>query len=230
MITGTTLQINPKNVSSREEANHMNLVFLSNEIQPLVIDATDRRYLVVWTPPKREKDFYNAVSQEIKNGGIEAFYKYLMDLDLTGFSQYSDPPLTKAKKDLISMGLPAAARFFNEWSQLATPLPFISCTVEQAFEAFKRWGELNGEPSARWTNKTTFSREFMRAADGRVQKRLMRHDTGSNKVKQSMVYLIGDPGDTSPRVFVSSASALFDSHLSEYKSWRPGKAENDVGV
>ena len=229
MITGTTLQINPKNVSSREEANHMNLVFLSNEIQPLVIDATDRRYLVIWTPQKREKDFYNAVSQEIKNGGIEAFYKYLMDLDLTGFNQYSDPPLTKAKNDLISMGLPAAARFFNEWSQGEIPLPFISCTVEQAYAAFTRWGTLNGEPSAKWTSKNTFSREFMRAAESKVQKRVMRYDVGA-KVKQGMVYLIGDPGDTPPREFVSSASALFDSYLSDYRNYYPGKADADGGV
>ena len=50
LITSTTVQINPKNLPRREERNHINIVFLSNEPQPLALDNSDRRYLVIYTP------------------------------------------------------------------------------------------------------------------------------------------------------------------------------------
>src|SRR3989344_344503 len=49
LITSPTVQINPKNLARREEKNQMNIVFLSNELQPLALDNSDRRYLVVYT-------------------------------------------------------------------------------------------------------------------------------------------------------------------------------------
>jgi hypothetical protein len=49
-ITERELQINEKLLPLRTERNHMNFVFLSNETQPLALDRTDRRYLVIWTP------------------------------------------------------------------------------------------------------------------------------------------------------------------------------------
>ena len=229
MISGTTVQINPKNVSSREEANHMNIVFLSNELQPLVLDASDRRYLVVWTPSKQPKQFYQDIAAEIRNGGVEAFYDFLMKLPMDGFNEYSDPPVTQAKRNLIALGLPAAVRFYHEWSEHEIPLPFISCTVDQCFKAFRRWCDLNGEPSGRWTNKSLFSNEFLRVAKEKVKKKVVRYDVGS-EVKQGTVYLIGDPGEKSVREFVSAASALFESSLQKYRNYYPAQSDVDGGV
>lgn len=50
LITTPTVQINSKYQMRREEKNHMNIAFLSNELIPLALDNTDRRYLVVYTP------------------------------------------------------------------------------------------------------------------------------------------------------------------------------------
>jgi putative DNA primase/helicase len=42
MVSNPTININPKNLACRSEANHMNFAFLSNELQPLAwIKRTD---------------------------------------------------------------------------------------------------------------------------------------------------------------------------------------------
>ncbi|MFV0370351.1 MAG: DUF5906 domain-containing protein, partial [Azonexus sp.] len=43
-ITGETIQINTKMMPLRTETNHVNVVFLSNEHQPLALEDGDRRY------------------------------------------------------------------------------------------------------------------------------------------------------------------------------------------
>jgi putative DNA primase/helicase len=66
-ITERELQINEKLLPLRTERNHMNFVFLSNETQPLALDRTDRRYLVIWTPPVAQPiEFYKAVGGEVR--------------------------------------------------------------------------------------------------------------------------------------------------------------------
>jgi hypothetical protein len=44
IVTGTLIRINSKNVTAWEESNHVNLVFLSNERQPVAVESDDRRY------------------------------------------------------------------------------------------------------------------------------------------------------------------------------------------
>ena len=51
----------PENFAAYWEANHVNLVFLSNEIMPVVLEEDDRRHCVIHTPPKLEKEYYDAV-------------------------------------------------------------------------------------------------------------------------------------------------------------------------
>ena len=43
LITSETIRINPKNLPAYTERNHINLVFLSNEKQPIVLENDDRR-------------------------------------------------------------------------------------------------------------------------------------------------------------------------------------------
>nr|VFJ98801.1 MAG: hypothetical protein BECKH772A_GA0070896_101479 [Candidatus Kentron sp. H]VFJ99047.1 MAG: hypothetical protein BECKH772B_GA0070898_101489 [Candidatus Kentron sp. H]VFK03795.1 MAG: hypothetical protein BECKH772C_GA0070978_101459 [Candidatus Kentron sp. H] len=44
--------------------------------------------------------FYDELWTEIAGGGIEAFYHYLLHLDLSDFNPKSEPPGTVAKRDL----------------------------------------------------------------------------------------------------------------------------------
>lgn len=144
LITSDRVRINPKNMQSYEEANHANLVFLSNEIMPMAIERDDRRYAVIWTPPKWDADFYNQVLAEIRNGGTAALHDYLLHFDLGDFGPASLPPMTAAKADLIELGMDSTERFYTDWIKAYTPLAVRSCRTEDAYEAYRFWCSRQG--------------------------------------------------------------------------------------
>ncbi len=143
-ITGSTIQINPKGLPLRTESNHCNVVFLSNEHQPLALEVGDRRYMVVYTPPKREDDLYARVEACKRAGGIEAFYHYLITLDLDDFAPHTLPIMTNAKRDLISLNLRPEERFAYDLAAEEIPLPLTVCSTKQLYEGFLRWSRMNG--------------------------------------------------------------------------------------
>ncbi len=216
MVTGDVIMINPKGMTERAEANHMNFVFLSNEIQPLALDKTDRRYLVLWTPPKRDEAFYDGVARQIAGGGIEAFYHFLLHkVDLGDFTEHTKPLVTDAKHNLISLGLSPAERFFREWSGGFLPLPFICCSAMQLYYGFARWSHLNGERFP--VSQQMFGRTIERIGVGRVQRATVKYDLASD-VKQRTVYLVGEqPPDRTRQDWVEGASQLFEEALKKYR-------------
>lgn len=216
MITGETVQVNPKHMNSRVEANRMNVVFLSNELQPLILDQSDRRYLVIWTPPKQDKTFYREVAVEAESGGIEAFYYYLLnEVSLDGFDEHADPPMTKAKEELIRLGMSPPERFFMEWSKGFLPLPFMSCSAQQLYSGFQRWCYLSGE---RWPpTQTYFGKTIDRIGRNLVKRSVIKYDYNSD-VKQRTVYLVGEqPKDMTKAQWIEGAADLFDKHLKKYR-------------
>ena len=76
------IRINPKNMGAYDERNHVNMVFLSNETKPVVLERDDRRYAVVWTPAKLDPAFYETVRLEMEAGGIAALHHRLKTLPL----------------------------------------------------------------------------------------------------------------------------------------------------
>lgn len=113
LITGTRIRINPKNIAAYEEDNHANLVFLSNEAMPVVLEEDDRRHAVIWTPGKLDADFYRRVLKEIADGGTAALHDYLLNLDLGDFDEGTAPPDTDAKRELIGLGQDSPLRFYD---------------------------------------------------------------------------------------------------------------------
>lgn len=147
LITGDTLRINPKNMSSYEEANLINMVFLSNEILPTVLERDDRRHLVVWTPDKMDPAFYETVRIEMENGGIEALHHHLLQVPLGDFKPWTLPPMTQSKADLIEVSMGSAEKFVMEWLKGSLRLPICACSTEDLYEAFRHWCTKNGSKS-----------------------------------------------------------------------------------
>lgn len=162
-VTGESIQINTKMMPLRTERNHVNVVFLSNEDQPLAIEPSDRRYFVVYTPPSRVDDLYKRVSDCLNNGGREAFYHYLMNFDVGDFDEFSKPIMTIAKRELIELGLRPGQRFAYEWIKGYLPLPLLGCSVDQLFRAFGYWAKRNGE---RWPpNQSAFTSSVKKSVE-----------------------------------------------------------------
>lgn len=148
-ITGDTIRINPKHVAAYEEGNHANIVFLSNETMPVVLEEDDRRHAVIWTPEKLDKEFYRAVRTEIENGGIDALYHHLLNVDLGPFDAGTEPPETEARSELIDLSLDSTSRFYYDLVRGDLEgIALCPALATDVYEAYKLWCTRMGMPRA----------------------------------------------------------------------------------
>jgi putative DNA primase/helicase len=91
-VTEPYLHIRTAYMDARYEANHANLVFLSNEFQPLKISPGDRRYMVIRTPPIMDAEFYKDVGAELRAGGAAGFMRFLLESSSSSdFNEHTKP-------------------------------------------------------------------------------------------------------------------------------------------
>lgn len=216
MISGKTIQINTKMLPLRTEVNHVNLVFLSNELQPNALDSSDRRYLVIWTPPKLDQDFYHRVGNCIKNGGREAFYHMLLQRDLSHFDIYAPPPKTSAKDDLIDLGRPNPERWFLSWLAGDLPVPYNSCSAEQAYRFYSRWCRVEGEKTI--FSRNYFSRTILRSAGTKLDARKTRVGSRMGTAGQTatMWLVTPPPVDSDFAAFSKDCIDAFECEIKNY--------------
>lgn len=230
LITSPTVQINPKNLPRREEANHINIVFLSNELQPLALDNSDRRYLVVYTPRAREFEFYRGLKRWREEGGTEAFFHYLMTYPLDGFDPSAPAPMTDAKRALISLNRKSPELFWQEWANGELELPYWSCSVGQAYAAYLKWCQRNGErfPFKKEQFTPTAIR-FSESQDKPARVKVMNPRFDGVK-KSERMFLVTDPPPEAQGDWATEAIEKFDEHLRVYKGWNPrSPGEDDSG-
>jgi len=149
-ITGDTIRVNPKNVAAHNEKNAMNIVFMSNERMPLVLEQDDRRHCVIWSPPPLSEGFFAQLNAEIDAGGIPALHHYLLNLDLGDFGPHTRPPMSASKRDLINQSISSEERFVQEWRALeiehdGAPVPFCPCLGTDLYQLYQRWCDIRGE-------------------------------------------------------------------------------------
>ena len=228
-ITGETIQINAKMMPLRTEANHCNVVFLSNEQQPLALEPGDRRYMVVYTPPRDEKGLYARVAECLAKGGAAAFYDFLMTVPLDGFDEFQIPPMTRAKEDLIELGLRPQERFVREWVAGYLPLPLRVCSTEQLYRAFQRWAQATGErfPPA----QVVFSKGVEKAARGKLRCHSVKLDQGQNGKQAIRVWIPGDAGPPDGQTmgeWAKDSCVAFESDMARFNRHFGGGKGEDV--
>ncbi|WP_171406527.1 DUF5906 domain-containing protein [Acinetobacter cumulans] len=147
MITGEKIRIEKKFMSGYSQNNHINCVFLSNEVQPLAIEERDRRFLVLEPNQKLGDDLKGLIENclEPDSKAISAFYTYLLSMDLTDFTPYTEPPMTKAKQEIIQFGLPGWKLFLDDWRAGLLEHPFVCCLSDDLYMAYRQWCHKNGE-------------------------------------------------------------------------------------
>ncbi|WP_018875266.1 DUF5906 domain-containing protein [Thioalkalivibrio sp. ALJ8] len=153
LVTGEFVRVNTKHSAAYRQRNHINVVYLSNESQPLPIDPDDRRHAVVWTPGELSEEFYDALHQWLENGGVEAWYGYLMGRDLSHFHAAKRPPMTGAKEELIQLSKPSEDRFIDEWVAGETRFRFGPCLSMDLYSAYMAWARENGVRHPRESNQ-----------------------------------------------------------------------------
>ncbi len=169
VISDDQIPIRAQHSAVRWESNHANLVFLSNEHQPVALEYGDRRHLVIYTPMGRADDLYKRVRHFLDHeDGVRKWLGYLLTVDLGDFEPYQHPPMTAAKEVLIELGLKPPERFVSEWIAGYLPLPIQVCSVEQLYRAFRKWCDSTGERFP--PNQPTFTRtaeKFMSETAGK---------------------------------------------------------------
>ena len=242
LITSPTVQINPKNLPRREERNHMNIVFLSNELQPLALDNSDRRYLVVYTPRAKDFEFYRKLGEWRDNGGIEAFYHYLMTYPLDGFVPYAPAPMTEAKQALIGLNRKSPELFWQEWHDGELDLPYAACSGAQLYRAYEKWCQRSGD---RYPFKQTqFTPTLLRFAEAQgytARIKAMNVTLPGKAKKTERMFLIADPvlkvnvdDDNDVRMtegqWATSAVEEFGRALSKYIGYGSGSSPSHGGA
>ncbi len=222
LITSPTVQINPKNLPRREEANHINIVFLSNELQPLALDNSDRRYLVIYTPRAKDFDYYKRLGKWKAAGGTEAFYHYLLTYPLEGFDPFAPAPFTQAKADLIDINRKSPERFWHEWQAGQLDLPYQTCSIEQAYQAYLKYAQRTGDrfPMPRHV----FTRMVLRFSEsqGRAVKEKVMQVASAGARKAQRMFLVCDPPPDQPQgEWASESVRLFADHLKVFMGWTP---------
>lgn len=187
LITGEWIRINPKNVGAYDERNHVNIVFQSNEDQPLVLERDDRRYTVIKTPDKLTQDFYDAVAVEIREGGISALHDYLLNYPLGDFNPHTKPPMTAAKADLIDMGKDSTERFYDDWIAKHLPLPVVTCKSEDFYDAYRWWCQRQGIGKPAQSN-TLLSRSAGRSGAAKARKHVYDDLHNSGRHQAMLLY------------------------------------------
>lgn len=171
LITGETIQVEPKHTAVRKEANRMNVVFFSNEAQPVPVEDGDRRFLVVRSENKLSREFYDEVAAERDGGGIAALYHWLLKRDLTAFNPFGAPPETQAKVDMVELGRSSPMQFVKQWLAESIPgLPLSPARTTDLHGAYLRWCSLVADRFPWPLNR--FVGEIRRADIGIERKRI----------------------------------------------------------
>lgn len=164
MITEGEWPINEKNLPARMEQNHCNMVFFSNRIDIAKLDPDDRRYCVIWTPEPADPSLYLEAKAELAEGGAAALHWHLLhEVDVEGFDEHSKPPMTRAKRELIGLGMDSTERFWREWSDKEGELHelYMPCSSSQLYLAYqllcRRYGI--GKPAQQETLSTVLGKK-----------------------------------------------------------------------
>ncbi len=194
LVTEAQVPIQAKYMPSRLESNCCNLVFLSNDLLPVPLEESNRRYLVIDAPHPHPdgKAFYTAVAEQIANGGREAFHDYLLNLSLADFGPHTKPLPTDAFQESLELSLSPSELFVRRWK--AGDIPALQSgeaattvwagSIDDLYAIFRRWCEREGERHV--DTQTRFARTLV---VGGLRKRRMRLRLDGRERQHSVYWL-----------------------------------------
>jgi putative DNA primase/helicase len=194
-------------------------------LQPLALDNSDRRYLVVYTPRAKEFDYYRKLKKWRDDGGAELFYNYLLKYECEGFDPFAPAPFTQAKADLIDINRKSPERFWMEWQQGLLDLPYQSCSVDQAYQAYLKYAQRIGDRFPLQNN--VFSRMVARFSEGqghpvRIKTMQIAQISGGRKAYR-MLLVCDLPAGVKDGEWATESVQAFGEQLRKYigGGWHP---------
>lgn len=95
------IDINKKGVPQYEVPNLFGMVMFTNREDGVAVEKHDRRFYVLWSEAGRlSEDWFERYHAWVRQGGMQVVCRYLMELDLTGFSTRGNAPTTEEKETM----------------------------------------------------------------------------------------------------------------------------------
>lgn len=224
---------------TRWESNHANVVFLSNEMQPLALEERDRRYLVVYVPLAKNNRLYEAAAAFLARSGLRKWLGFLQSYDIGSFQTTTKPLHTTAKSDLIQIGWRSPERFANDWLAGYLPLPLRVCSSEQLYRAYAKWCQVMGERqqvsqhmfssiAKRWLHESAAAQASGRRID--FEQVSIRAPGGAFRtIRLWMPDGCGCPPDQSKADWVPQCLTSFEDELHKFNRAITGGKDDDLG-
>lgn len=226
-VTEPELPIREMYMPLRYEANHANILFLTNELHALQMSPGDRRFMVIRTPKALSAQFYAAVAAELENGGAAALYRYLLDIDCAEFNEHAKPISTAAKEELIELGLNTAQEFWHELHDGRLGLPYVPCFAQDLYKSYAAWCADSGHKHTMPITKFGAEYRGMNGVTRKPAERIPDPDIPDeltlpiNKLKQRCVFVMGECGDpANEKQWIIDGVKEFRTKLREYLSRR----------
>lgn len=114
LITDPFRTLEPKFKDATAVRNYTHLMIATNEDWAAPMDLDDRRFLMLECSGHRKGDseYFNKLMHNIENGGREAFFRQMLDHDLTGFDVRQLPEHQSARKLTSQL---AGAPLYMQW-------------------------------------------------------------------------------------------------------------------
>ena len=190
LVTGDQIYISKKFVSGWKEDNYVNTVFLSNDMMPLSLEVNDRRHVVSYPSAKIAEDLLKRVEVAVNDPNsdmVQAFYTYLLNVDLAGQNGHTPAIMTKAKQQLIKLSQPSWESFYDEWAAGELAVPYSSCLSQDLFKFYLTWCKQNNE-------RSTTATKFLSFIGTREDKRLLWYKTPTMSTrKKSTIICVNIP-------------------------------------
>ena len=93
LVTEETMQVERKYGTARTVPNRLSIIMASNEEWVVPAGKSERRYFVLEASIDKMQDtsYFDALADQMEDGGREALFDYLMGIDLTGFTVWNKP-------------------------------------------------------------------------------------------------------------------------------------------
>lgn len=186
LITAKSVTINEKQRPQKQVPAYFNMAFASNENIPFPLHGEARRWFVIAPENKLDESLSNQVYSEIAGDGLDAFYTFLLSVDLDGF-KHDKPPVTDAKRLLMNASKRSIEVFIDEWLAGETKYKRISCKAKQLYDSYKEWASSTLEHKYSYRKFT----EDLRKIEGLVLKEKQWWQFRNEK-GQALIIVVGD--------------------------------------
>lgn len=118
LITDATVPVNQKNLGLIDMKSYHRFVTLTNNTDPIKLDADDRRNLVAQCSPEKKSDliYFEEFEAEFRqHNSLLTLYSFLNNLNIDDFKNDGDPPKTRYHKEMLKMSRDPVDEFFEWW-------------------------------------------------------------------------------------------------------------------